>query len=238
MLPDRRLRVRWLTVLAAVTAAAVAVVVLLPGPSRSRGQAETASSTQPRRVAATTATPAVPATSVGSTVPRAPTTSRPVRATSPPTVDPGARPQTNQLPGTGDPLFSAHVEDLWRAAVDGRPAEALPFFFPLRAYVQVKGISDPIHDYQTRLVPDFEQDVQALHTDLGAAASSARLIGVSVPDAAQWILPGVEYNKGSYWRVYGTTLTYTEGGPSRSFPITSMISWRGEWYVVHLGAIR
>ncbi len=86
-----------------------------------------------------------------------------------------------------------------------------------------------------RLIPDFEQDVQALHADLGAAASTAHLIGVSVPDAAQWILPGVEYNKGSYWRVYDTTLTYSEGGPSRSFPITSLISWRGEWYLVHLG---
>ena len=61
---------------------------------------------------------------------------------------------------------------------------------------------------------------------------------MAVPNAAQWILPGVEYNKGSYWRVYGTTVTYTVGGESRSFPITSMISWRGEWYVVHLGAIR
>jgi hypothetical protein len=108
----------------------------------------------------------------------------------------------------------------------------------MSAYIQVKGISDPVHDYQTRLIANFDQDVEALHAALGGSAGSATLTGVTVPDAAQWIVPGVEYNKGSYWRVYGTNVSYTAGGQSRSFPITSMISWRGEWYVVHLGAIR
>jgi hypothetical protein len=142
------------------------------------------------------------------------------------------------LPAAADPIFRARVRDLWRAVVGGSPAEARPFFFPLSAYIQVKGISDPVHDYQTRLIPNFDQDVQALHAALGAAAGSATFTAVSVPNAAQWIVPGVEYNKGSYWRVYGTTVSYTAGGQSRSFPIMSMISWRGEWYVVHLGAIR
>jgi hypothetical protein len=38
--------------------------------------------------------------------------------------------------------------------------------------------------------------------------------------------------------VYGTAVTYVAGGQSRTFEIHSLISWRGEWYVVHLGAIR
>jgi hypothetical protein len=134
------------------------------------------------------------------------------------------------------------VQDLWRAVVDGNPAEATPFFFPLGAYVQVKGISDPVHDYQTRLIVNFDQDVLTLHASLGgsggASAGSATFAGVTVPNAAQWILPGVEYNKGSYWRVYGTRISYTIGGRTGSFQITSMISWRGEWYLVHLGQIR
>jgi hypothetical protein len=142
-----------------------------------------------------------------------------------------------QLPTSTDPVFEADVRELWRAVVDGRPVEARPFFFPLRAYIQVKGISDPVHDYQTRLIPNFDQDVEALHAAMGASAQSARFTGVTVPNAARWIVPGVEYNKGSYWRVYGTAVTYTVDGESRSFPITSMISWRGEWYVVHLGAV-
>ena len=137
--------------------------------------------------------------------------------------------------GGGDPLFLGHVQDLWRAVVDGQPQEAGPFFFPLRAYVQVKAISDPVHDYQSRLIADFDQDIQTLHASLGAAAGSATFTGVTVPDAAEWIVPGVEYNKGSYWRVYGARVAYTVAGRAGSFEITSMISWRGEWYVVAPG---
>ena len=54
----------------------------------------------------------------------------------------------------------------------------------------------------------------------------------------QLLATGEESNKLSYWRVYRTTLHYTEDGQDMSFPVTSLISWRGEWYVVHLGAIR
>jgi hypothetical protein len=154
------------------------------------------------------------------------------------TVDPGRLPQTTQLPSAGDPSFQARVHDLWQAVVAGRPADALPFFFPVNAYIQVKAISDPVHDYQSRLIANFNQDVEALHASLASSPAPATFVGITVPAAARWIVPGVEYNKGSYWRVYGTRVTYTQGGQTRSFPITSMISWRGEWYVVHLGAIR
>jgi hypothetical protein len=155
------------------------------------------------------------------------------------TADPGTLPQTQELPSSGDPLFEQHVAGLLRAVATGDTSYAAPFFFPLSAYVQVKGISDPVHDYETRLIPDYRADIEAIHERMGVEASSAALTGVDVPtSAAQWILPGTEYNKGSYWRVYGTVVHYELGGSPGSFEITSMISWRGEWYVVHLGAIR
>jgi hypothetical protein len=37
--------------------------------------------------------------------------------------------------------------------------------------------------------------------------------------------------------VPNSRVVYSVGGDVRSFGIASMISWRGEWYVVHLGAI-
>ena len=59
-------------------------------------------------------------------------------------------------------------------------------------------------------------------------------MSIDVPDgAATWVLPGAEYNKGSYWRVYGTVVHYTVGGRAATFPVQSLISWRGQWYVVH-----
>ena len=152
------------------------------------------------------------------------------------TTDPGALPQTKQLPVSTGATFDAGVADLWRAIVDDNPQEAMPFFFPLSAYIQVKGISDPVHDFQTRLIPAYENDIHRLHADLGANPSAAQFVSFNVPEAqAEWILPGVEYNKGSYWRVYGSTLNYLDNGQAESFPIFSLISWRGEWYVVHIG---
>ncbi len=151
------------------------------------------------------------------------------------TVDPGALPQTSQLPSATDPAFLGRINDLWQAIVTGNAGLALPAFFPLSAYAQVKGISDPVHDFQTRLIPNFDQDISALHARVPA---DAQLAYVSVPDAAQWILPGVEYNKGSYWRVYDARVVYGAGGVTGSFTIASMISWRGQWYVVHLNSIR
>ena len=166
----------------------------------------------------------------------APTTTVPATTT---TVDPGTLPQTHQLPGTTDPQFLAGVAGLWKAVVTGDPSYALPFFFPLSAYIQVKGISDPVHDYDTRLIPNYEQDIAGLHASLGADPAAAQFVSVTVPEsAAEWILPGVEYNKGSYYRVYGSAIHYTLDGQARSFAIVSMISWRGEWYVVHLSSIR
>ena len=178
----------------------------------------------------------------------APSTSAPPLTSSPPppssstatsttstTVDPGSLPQTAALPSGSDPAFLARMGDLVRAITSGQPSLAAPAFFPLGAYIQVKGISDPVHDYQTRLIPNYDQDIESLHSSVGAGAV---LQSVTVPDAAEWIKPGVEYNKGSYWRVYGTRVTYSTGGRQGSFTIASMISWRGEWYVVHLLSIR
>jgi hypothetical protein len=135
-------------------------------------------------------------------------------------------------------MFVAHANALWAAITADDPDRALAFFFPLKAYEQVKAISDPDGDWNTRLVAAFREDIHAWHSRLGANPGTAALGQVTVPDAAQWIQPGVEFNKGSYWRVYGATLTYQVDGHSGTFTVASMISWRGEWYVVHLASIR
>jgi hypothetical protein len=178
------------------------------------------------------------AASTGDGAPPARTASTTVAPTTTTTVDPGTLPQQMVLPSATGPVFQADTQALWRAIADGNPTEAMAFFFPLSAYIQVKAISDPVHDWQTRLVANFDADVMAYHAALGADPASAQLVSVSVPSAAVWVVPGVEYNKGSYYRVYGTTIHYLVAGAAHSFPVASMISWRGQWYVVHLGSIR
>lgn len=165
------------------------------------------------------------------------TTTTTLAPTTTTTVDPGTLPQTMDRPTTTDAQFQAGLQGFWQSIVTGDPSSAMPFFFPLSAYVQVKAISNPTSDWQQRLVGAYQRDIQSLHAQLGAGASTAQLTGIDVPDTAQWVLPGAEYNKGSYWRVYGAQVHYTLNGAARSFTIASMISWRGRWYIVHLARI-
>jgi hypothetical protein len=165
------------------------------------------------------------------------TTIRSISPTTTTTIDAGLLPQTRVLPSPTDPAFEARVQGLWQAIVSGDPAPAMPFFFPMTAYRQVKAEKNPDADWQYRLVAQYRVDIARLHRLLGPDAAAAELVGIDVPTSSVWVRPGEEYNKGSYYRVYGTRLRYDVGGVNGSFPVYSMISWRGEWYVVHLGPI-
>jgi hypothetical protein len=180
-----------------------------------------------------------PATAAASATTDAATPASPTPSATPsptPTVDPGTLPQTHAMPTATDPVFEAGVQDLWRAIVDDDPAEAQPFFFPKAAYLQVKAIKNAASDYQNRLIGYYDLDIHAAHKLLGADAKDAQFVSVTVPaKAAIWITPGVEQNKLSYYRVYGTRLNYTVGGRAKSIGLFSLISWRGVWYIVHLG---
>lgn len=155
------------------------------------------------------------------------------------TADVGALAQTDDRPTTTSSHDTAGAQALWRAIVTDDPDVALGFFFPRSAYRQVKDIGDPDGDYDRRLIANFRADVHDLHAQLGNAAGAAQFEGMQVPEGqVQWIQPGVEYNKGSYWRVLDASLRYRIDGTERTLTVGSLISWRGEWYVVHLGSIR
>ena len=131
------------------------------------------------------------------------------------------------------------MASLWQGVVQGSVTPALPSFFPRSAYVQLKtGIADPSDDWQNRLVANFGLDIEAAHALLGPNPSQATLVSVSVPEQyGHWIPPGVCANGIGYFEVANSRVIYQLGGQTRSFGIASMISWRGTWYVVHLGAI-
>ncbi len=66
----------------------------------------------------------------------------------------------------------------------------------------------------------------------------ATLVKVVVPaQYVQWVGVGACYNKVGYWHVPGARVVYRAGGVTRSFGIASFISWRGDWYLVHFGAV-
>lgn len=130
------------------------------------------------------------------------------------------------------------MQALWAGVVSGSLAPAVPAFFPRGAYVQLKAIYSAGSDWRERLLDDYALDVRAAHALLGGAAGAARLVTVVVPESyAHWIEPNVCDNRVGYYEVPNARVVYTAGGRTRSFGIASMISWRGAWYVVHLGAI-
>ena len=127
---------------------------------------------------------------------------------------------------------------LFQAIKSDRPADAMPVFFPKSAYVSMKTgiLPDPAGDYESRLIAFFNLDVSAYHQELGPDPESATLTQVLTdPQAAAWIEPGTCENKVGYWHLPGVRLVYKQGGVTSSFAVASLISWRGIWYVVHLG---
>jgi hypothetical protein len=207
------------TVILLVACAAVAAIVYATQPS-------------PPPIAARSAhgTTTLPPTTSTTTLPPTTTTT---------TTDPGTLPQTMDFPSSGTPQFTAEMNALWQGVVEGSVDPALPAFFPRTAYVQLKtGIANPSGDWQNRLVADFALDIGAAHALLGPDPTQSTLVSVSVPEQyGHWIPPGVCDNGVGYFEVANARVVYQIAGQTRSFGIASMISWRGAWYVVHLGAI-
>jgi hypothetical protein len=145
-------------------------------------------------------------------------------------------PQTEERPSVSSERFQRRMQLLADSILSGDAEPARATFFPLVAYAQVKDVQKPERDYQYRLLAHFERDVREYRKALGKDAEGAVFLGVDVPEArAQWMKPGKEGNRIGYYRVLRSTLRFRlASGRERSFELTSMISWRGEWYVVHL----
>jgi hypothetical protein len=143
-----------------------------------------------------------------------------------------------QLPSSATRAFHQEMAALWTAVQTGSVKPGLPAFFPQGAYVQVKAIAGAAGDYRDRLVADYRVDIDAAHALLGTQAGTALLLGVQVPGAyAHWVVPGVCANRVGYYEVPNARVVYRQNGAVHSFGIASMISWRGVWYIVHLGAV-
>jgi hypothetical protein len=151
---------------------------------------------------------------------------------------PGKLPQTHAFPSARGEEFKREIASVWSAIRTDSPGVGLAAFFPRDAYIRLKAIPSAGSDWSARLVHAYDLDIAAAHRQLGAGAARAQLIAVDVPSSyGHWVPAGVCYNDVGYYEVPNARVVYLEGGQVRSFGIASMISWRGRWYVVHLGAV-
>jgi hypothetical protein len=206
---------------------ACAVILIGYGLTRSSKKSPAAAST------ARTTTASGTTSSAPGTAPR--TTTAPTATV--PLVDPGRLPQTRAEPGTGASL-DAEMQTLWSAIQSRSTTRARPVFFPESAYRTMKSgvLANPAGDYTLRLVAFYNLDLAAYRAHLGPDPAGATLMSVNAnPALASWIPAGTCENTVGYWHLPGTRLVYTQHGRTLSVRVASLISWRGQWYVVHLG---
>jgi len=157
---------------------------------------------------------------------------------TPPLLDSSGKPlpQTEERPSTQSSTFGARMALLGQAISSGNPDVALPAFFPSVAYAQVKDIPNAERDWDKRLVSAFRRDIAEYAKKLAKDAPHSNLVSVEVPEqSAELMKPGSEGNRVHYFRVLRSKLHFRSAtGKEKSLELTSMISWRGEWYVVHL----
>ncbi|MFO0546939.1 MAG: hypothetical protein U0271_01060 [Polyangiaceae bacterium] len=148
--------------------------------------------------------------------------------------------QIDTRPSTDSPAFKRRMELLWNAIVTDDPESADRAFFPAIAYEQVKDIKNPKSDWKNRLLKAFHRNIHGYHKKLGKHASELKFLGVEIDEPrAKLMGRGKEGNKLTYWRVTRSKIRYEdEKGKARSLELTSLISWRGEWFVVHLDGFK
>ena len=148
-------------------------------------------------------------------------------------------PQTRDVPQITSSWFKQSGPALFEAIVKDEMEIALSFFFPREAYAQVKDIPEPEKDWDSRLKASFRKDVHRYHRALGKFRSETKFVEIRVAEElSKWILPGKEVNKVGYYRVLRSVIVYRDREQRlRELALQSMISWRGEWYVVHLAPL-
>jgi hypothetical protein len=166
------------------------------------------------------------------------TTTTVASTTTTTTTDPGTQPQTAAVPPSSNAALHARLMPLWQAIQSGNVTEAESVFFPESAYLSMKTgqIPYPQSDYEYRLVAFLKLDLATYHEALGSSPATVPLLEtIGQPAYSTWILRNTCENNVGYWHLPGVRLVYRLNGQVRSFGIASLISWRGVWYVVHLG---
>ena len=173
---------------------------------------------------------------VSTTTTLTPTTTTTVAPTTTTTIDVGLLPQTPTQPSAADPAFQAKMAAVLRAIQSGDPELSHPAFFPLNAYLQTKSGGGNDTDWHFRLIANWDRDVRILHGRLDPSGAPLLFVGATVNGPPTWITPGLEQNKGPYWRTLGAVISYRKqpGGPVLQQSVLCCISWRGQWYPIHL----
>ncbi len=139
-------------------------------------------------------------------------------------------------PELSTPGLEQHGRVLLDAIAKDDPELAKDFFFPRAPFTPLKDVANPDR-YWVQLYATYKRDIHEMHRKrrdwTGATFESLRL-----GSPPTWVKPGDEYNKIGYYRTFNAKLRYTIGERKGVIDVHTIISWQGDWYVTHLGAIK
>ena len=149
-------------------------------------------------------------------------------------------PQTADVPKFDSPTFKRRSALLFQAIVDDTKESADAAFFPVLAYEQVKAIAKPARDHKFRLLAAYHRSIHEYHEKVAKLPQPLQFLDVEPgPSPIRWMEPNTEGNKLGYHRILRTKLKFADAkGVVHRLEVTSLISWRGEWYVVHLDGFK
>jgi len=148
---------------------------------------------------------------------------------------PGSLPQTPTEPTFGAP-FHAQMKQLFRAIKNDSAPIGATVFFPEAAYVSMKTgeIPDPTGDYVERLIGFYDRDLTAYHARLFGGPRRPWCASMRTPTSPS----GSRRASARTRSATGTCQVFAscfDVAPISCRRSLSLISWRGLWYVVHLG---
>lgn len=144
-------------------------------------------------------------------------------------TSPSPRPGSDEVQGRARALFLAIVRD--------EPELARDLFYPRDAFIAMKGIEDP-GALWGRIHRMYENDIHALHAELGADAARAEFVRFELSRRRSWIRPREESNRLPYWSQRHNWLVYRVGDEERRFEVRTVLSWGERWYITHLREFR
>ncbi|MGE0784877.1 MAG: hypothetical protein AB7S26_04250 [Sandaracinaceae bacterium] len=119
---------------------------------------------------------------------------------------------------------------LFEAILANEPDRASDFFFPRDAFSVLKGIRDPDRYWQV-LYQHYERDIGALHAEIPAGATFARL---EMTRRGGWVARREEANALPYWASRHDWIHYRVGERESRFEVRTLITWGTRWYITHL----
>lgn len=139
-------------------------------------------------------------------------------------------------PKSGVELTSM-LNQLWQSIQDNSSQSAKALFFPKNSYIEMKTgvIANPAADFDNRLMTFYKLDLDAYHRHVVTGGKSVFVSALVNPAQIMWIPVRACENKTGYWHLGPVRIVYKQAGVLKSFAIASLISWNGEWKIIHLG---